>query len=452
MSTAKYTQGSILQHLLLMSGSAMVGLVTLFLSDLVDMYFLSLLGETTIAAAVGFAGSILFFTTSTCIGLMIGSAALVSQNIGAGDLAHTRKTVTECSISSLLIIIPLTVVMWLAIPSLLSALGAEGRTFDLACQYLQLIIPSMPILALSMTASGIMRAQGDAKGAMNITLIGGVVNVLLDPMFIFGLNMGIQGAAVATILSRVAMLCFGYYCLVHREQLLGPLVIKGYLSRFYHYNKTAIPAVITNLSTPLGVAIVTAYMAQFGDSAVAGNAIISRIQPVAFAGLFALSGVVGPIAGQNLGARQLERVRATLTLSIRLVIGYCLLTSLLLWASKPLIVPLFNASAEANALVYLFCNGISLLFIFNGLTMITNAMFNNLGVAHYSTLINVLRATVGTVPFVALGAYWGGPSGILWGLFAGYLLFGLLSVSIAWRFLNRLQRNCAAADINRSNG
>ncbi|MBX2807673.1 MAG: MATE family efflux transporter [Cellvibrionaceae bacterium] len=438
MQTAKYTQGSIQQHLLVMSGSAMIGLITLFLSDLVDMYFLSLLGETAIAAAVGFAGSILFFTTSTCIGLMIGSAALVSHSIGAGNTAHTRRTVTECSLSSLVIILPLSLLMWLSIPQLLTLLGAEGRTFDLARQYLHIIIPSMPILALSMIASGIMRAQGDAKGAMNITLIGGASNAILDPIFIFGLNMGIEGAAIATVLSRMAMLCFGYYCIVHRDSLLGPLITQGYLQRFYDYGKTAIPAVLTNLSTPVGVAIVTAYMAQHGDSAVAGNAIISRIQPVVFAGLFALSGVVGPIAGQNLGARHIDRVRDTLSISIRLIIGYCLLAAAILWLSKPLIVPLFNASDAANALVYLFCNGLSLMFLFNGLTIVTNAMFNNLGVAHYSTLINVLRATVGTLPFVALGGHWGGPAGILWGLFSGYLLFGLLSLFIAWRFLNRL--------------
>lgn len=436
---AKYTQGSIMNHLLVMSGSAMVGLVTLFVSDLVDMYFLSLLGETAIAAAIGFAGSILFFTISSCIGLMVASAAQVSTTIGGGDKETIRRTVSECTVSTLLLIMPVTVGIWLLIPSLLTLLGAADRTFELAEQYLRIIIPSMPVLALAMTCSGIMRAQGDAKGAMWITSIGGIANAALDPIFIFGLNMGVEGAAVATVLSRFAMLSFGYYSLIHRQDLFGNINIKQFLPSFKPYCKTALPAILTNLSTPIGVAAVTYAMAQFGDSAVAGNAIISRIQPVAFAGLFALSGVVGPIAGQNLGAKQFDRVSTTLQDSIRLVLIYCAAMCAVLWLIKPLLVTMFNASDEANALVFLFCNGLSLMFIFNGFTIITNALFNNLGVAHYSTILNVSRATIGTIPFIAMGGWLFGPEGVLWGLFLGYAIFGVIGLWLAVKVIRSLK-------------
>ena len=439
MQSAKYTQGSILKHLLVMSGSATVGLITLFVSDLVDMYFLSLLGETSIAAAVGFAGSILFFTVSTCIGLMVASAAQVSIAIGGGSIKHVRKTISECSLSTLIIITPITIGIWFALPTLLTWLGAEGHTFDLAYNYLKIIIPSMPFLAIAMTCGGIMRAQGDASGAMWITSIGGIANAVLDPIFIFGLSMGIEGAAVATVLSRIAMLSFGYLRLVRHEHLLGAVDITQLFSCLREFSKTALPAILTNLSTPIGVAIVTYYMAQYGDSAVAGNAIISRIQPVIFAGLFALSGVVGPIAGQNFGAKHIDRVSITLIDSTRLIIGYCFIAALLLFLIKPWLIPVFNASEEANALVNLFCNGLSLMFIFNGFTIITNAMFNNLGVAHYSTIINVLRALLGTYPFVAVGGKLGGAAGVLWGLFFGYALFGIVSLIIAIRLVKRLK-------------
>ena len=100
---------------------------------------------------------------------------------------------------------------------------------------------------------------------------------------------------------------------------------KGFIHDFKHYSQTALPAVLTNLSTPLGVAYITAVMAQFGDSAVAGNAIISKLQPLAFAGLFALSGAIGPIAGQNLGAKLFERIMETLKASLRFIVGLSLI-------------------------------------------------------------------------------------------------------------------------------
>ena len=443
MAKAKYTEGSIRRHLIVMSGSATAGLMTMFLSDLVDMYFLSLLGEVEIAAAVGYAGSILFFTISLNIGLSIACSALVSRAIGSGNDAESREAVTHSWISGVLLTLPITTLIWWLIPSLLQILGAEDRALKLATDYLSIIVLSMPLLAVAMSASGVMRAQGDAKGAMWLTVIGGLVNVIMDPIFIFGFGLGVQGAAIATVISRVAMLAFGYYVVVHKGKMLGAFSLSRYLACFSDYIKIAVPAVLTNLSTPIGVAYVTYAMAEFGDSAVAGNAIISRIQPVAFAGLFALSGIVGPIAGQNYGAKRVDRVYTTLHESTRLILVYCAVVCFLLWVSQPFLVPLFNASDEANELVYLFCGGLSLMFIFNGLTFSTNALFNNLGVAHIATIMNFLKATVFTIPFVAVGAWLGKAQGALWGLFLGSAASGLLGLWMAVRFLKKLKKQCS---------
>ncbi len=438
MSTAKYTQGSIFRHLTIMTSSATVGLMVMFMSDLVDMYFLSLLGEVEIAAAIGFAGSVLFFTVSMNIGLSIACSALVSKALGSGDDCASREAVTHSIVSAVVLTIPITLLVWFSIPILLQALGAQGRALQLATDYLSIIILSMPVLALAMSASGVMRAQGDAKGAMWLTMIGGIVNVVMDPIFIFALGMGVKGAAVATVISRVAMVAFGYYVVVKRQRMLGEFVWSRYSTLFPNYIRVAIPAVMTNLSTPIGIAYVTYAMAQYGDSAVAGNAIISRIQPVAFVGLFALSGIVGPIAGQNFGAKKMDRVYSTLKESIGFVLAYCVVVCLLLWMIQPFLVPLFNASDQANELVYLFCSGVSLMFIFNGLTFVTNALFNNLGVAHYATVMNLSKATIGTIPFVMLGAYYGGAEVILWGMFVGSAIVGLVGLALVVKVIKRL--------------
>lgn len=443
-----------------MTSSATTGLMVMFLSDLVDMYFLSLLGEIEIAAAVGFAGSILFFTISLNIGLAIACGAIVSRNLGtlALDknkephskpehpasnhdyaLEKTRASVTNCFVSTLAISIPVTIIIWFSIPAILTFLGAEGRAFTLASDYISIILLSSPLLALAMSAGGVMRAHGDAKGAMWITMIGGIVNVILDPIFIFGFGLEIKGAAIATVLGQVSMVTFAYYLLIYKGKWLGPFTFKKYTKQFSSYTSIALPAVLTNLSTPIGIAYVTYVMAQFGDSAVAGNAIISRLQPVVFAGIFALSGIVGPIAGQNYGAKDMARVHLTLRESIRLLIAYCVVVCSLLWLLQPWLVPLFNASDEANELVYLFCSGVSLMFIFNGLTFITNALFNNLGVAHYATIMNLLKVTLGTIPFVAIGASLAGPTGILWGLFAGSAFIAAIGLLVALRYLKSLQ-------------
>lgn len=435
---AKFTQGSILRHICNMTFASTAGLLSLFFVDLMDMYWLSLLGELELAAAIGYAGSILFFTLSLSIGLSIGCGAVVSQSIGSGDRHATQKKVIHVFLAILGITIPVMLLTIGGMDYLLSWLGADGKAFDFAHSYMMIVLPSMPIMAIAMACSGVTRALGNAKQAMYLTLLGGIVNAVLDPIFIFGVGWGIEGAAVATVLSRFAMLAYGLWLVNSKNDLLT-LPDKNCLwTDLKEYCQTAIPAALTNLSTPIGVAYVTAVMAQFGDDAVAGSAIISKLQPLAFAGLFALSGSIGPIAGQNLGARQYDRILETLVKSIQFVLCYSLIACAILLLLNQFIVQAFGATGDAAKLIRWFCMGMSAMFVFNGITFVTNALFNNLKAAHLATIFNFAKATLFTMPFVSVGASMGGPVGILIGLFIGSAIVGLLGAWVAWRQIVRL--------------
>ncbi|MFT4610133.1 MAG: putative MATE family efflux protein [Cellvibrionaceae bacterium] len=438
MFPARYTQGSIATHLILMTSSTALGLLTIFLSELVDIYFLGLIGEAEITA-LGFAGPIIFFSLSLNIGLSIACSALVSIALGSGNTASSRETVTHSLVSAFIISLPLALILWFYLPTLLSLMGASGQALELANAYTSIVIIGMPLLAVAMSMGSIMRAKGDAKNSMLIYIVAGLSNIVLDPILIFGLDLGVTGAALATLISRIIMLAMAYHIIVNRDQLVGAFNLHHYRQELSSYTKIAFPAILTNLSTPLSMAYVTYAMAQFGDSAVAGVAIINKIQPVAFVGLFALSSVIGPIAGQNFGAKKFDRVSKTLFESIRFTLIYCAIVSAILWLSQWWFVPLFGGSAAANELVYLFCSGLSLIFIFNGITFLTNALFNNLGVAYYATIINILKATVGTIPFVILGANIAGVEGVLWGLFAGSIFIAVIGLLLAIKLVNKFQ-------------
>lgn len=436
---AKFTEGAIFSHICTMTFTSMAGLLSLFLVDLVDMYWLSLLGEIELAAAIGYAGSILFFTLSFSIGLSIGCAAVVSHAIGDGNKHVTRELVGNVLLTITITTSLLALLVVSYVSPLLEGLGAQGRAFELAHDYLVIILPSMPLLAIAMACGGVLRALGSAKEAMFLTLLGGFVNAVLDPIFIFAVGWGIEGAAVASVLARVAMVAYGLHKIIVHYALLAMPNWTTLVRDFKNYFATAFPAVLTNLATPIGVAFVTATMAQFGDSAVAGNAILGKLQPLAFAGLFALSASVGPIAGQNLGAKQYDRIMETLTGSIRFITLYSLVACLALALLAKFIVYAFQASGDAEKLILWFCYGLSAMFFFNGITFLTNALFNNLKAAQYATFFNFLRATVFTMPFALLGAKWGGPVGIYVGLFVGATLVAGLGLWVAYRKIDRLQ-------------
>lgn len=429
-----------MRHVCVMTFASTAGLLSLFFVDLVDLYWLSLLGVIELAAAIGYAGSILFFTLSLCIGLSIGCSALVSQSVGLGDRERTRALVGNIFGIIVGITLIVSTVMFAFIPQMLSWLCATGDASQYAASYLRIILPSLPLMAVAMATSGVLRALGQAKEAMYLTLLGGLVNAVFDPLLIFVVGWGIQGAAIATVLARVAMISYGLIRINSSYQLVCWPQKHRLLGDAKQYVGTAFPAVLTNLATPIGVAYVTATMAQFGDSAVAGHAVISKLQPLAFAGLFALSGSVGPIAGQNLGAGLYDRIKATLRSSIQFIALYCLIACSLLFLLTESLVCAFQATGEAEQLIRWFCYGLSSMFFFLGLTFVTNALFNNLRMAHWATVFNFSRATLFTMPFVWFGAQIAGPVGMLVGLYLGSVLVALAGLAMCVYKLRLLER------------
>lgn len=426
---AKFTQGSILHHINIMTLSSTIGLLSLFLVDLVDVYFLNLLGVIEITAAVGFSGSILFFTIAIGIGLAVGCGARVSQIIGTGDRPLTKRTIAHSFVAVVAISLPVAAGLFLITPWLLTWLGADGLSQDYAIDYIRIILPSLPLLALAMACGGIMRALGEARSAMLLTLFGAIVNAVLDPLFIFVLNGEIKGAAWATVLARVTMFAFGLWTVAIKHQLLGKIDLAQLQYDMRRFFSIAFPAMLTNLSTPIGYAFITATMASFGNEAVAGSAMISRTQSVAFAGLFALSGAVGPIAGQNLGAGLYPRILQTLNNSLLFVLIYSVFACSVLFLLSDYLILAFHAEGLAADIIRWFCYGFSLTFFFNGITFVCNALLNNLHAAHVATQFNFAKATLGTMPFVYFGAQWGGPIGIFWGALIGAIVIAAIG---AW--------------------
>ncbi|CAM3985698.1 MATE family efflux transporter [Shewanella aquimarina] len=445
MTTAKFVQGSIMRHILVMSSTAAIGISALFVVDLIDIFFLSLLGEQELAAAVGYAGTISFFTTSIGIGLSIALGALVSRAVGAKEFELAKRLLLNSAVVTVLVASLVAIIVTCFIPELLTLVGATGRTGELAAGYLYILVPSMPIICLAMALGAALRAVGDAKLSMVSTLTGGGVNLVFDPIFIFLLAMGIEGAALASVLARLAVLLVAARGVVVKHKLFGRFDLSAFKEDIKPIFAIAGPAMMTNIATPIGNAVVTRAIAEFGDSYVAAWAVLGRLTPVAFGMIFALSGAIGPIVGQNFGAREFARVRQSLTKALQFCALYVVTVSLLLMLLQEQIVALFAMQGESAELIRFFCRYIAVFFVFSGALFVANASFNNLGKAKYSTLFNVGKATLGTIPFVYYGGQLGGVEGVLIGQVLGAILFGVLGVLTAYRLVDKVHASAALA-------
>jgi putative MATE family efflux protein len=431
-AAARFVTGSLLRHVFVMAGTGAIGLVAVFAVDLINLFYISLLGEKSIAAAVGFAGVVSFFHTSICIGLMIGITASVSRAIGAGRMQDARRLATHSLLLTACIAALLGVGTVLFLRPLLTMLGAGGEVEHLAQRYLTITMPTLPLLALGMTSSALLRSLGDARRSMVVTLGAAAVTALLDPLFIFVFQLGLDGAAIVAVISRSVLLGIGLHGVWRVHKLLAPWERSKLSADARALAKVSGPAVLTNLATPVGAAFVTHSVAQFGASAVAGAATIDRVTPVAFGLIYALSGAVGPILSQNLGAKQFDRVREAMRASMWFMVIAVGAAWLLLALLQGVLVRAFSLEGVSAAMVHAFCTWLAASFFFAGALFVANAAFNNLGKPLWSTGFNWARATLGTIPFAWWGSHYG-PVEVLAGQAAGTAIFGALAMWSAFR-------------------
>jgi putative MATE family efflux protein len=437
-SDARFTTGSTMRHVLVMATTGSIGLVAIFLVDFANLFYISLLGDPTLTAAVGYAGVVLYFHMSFCVGLMIAAVALTSRALGAGDRARARVVATSALTIVTVATLLLTLLSLPFIDGSLTLLGAEGRTRDIAASLMLIVLPTTPFLGLVMCLIGLLRSIGDAKRSMYTTLILGLVTAALDPLLIYCLGLGVTGAGIVMVVSRVLAFAYAMFVVIRVHDLVIRPRLSAVVADFMPLARIGFPAVLTNVATPVSNGFVTAEIASFGDHAVAGWTIVARVVPVAFGVLFALSGAIGPIIGQNYGAKAFDRVRQTIVDSMLVTAAYTLFVAALLFFARYGIVDIFGASGEDAALVLFFCQFLAISYVFTGGLFVANAAFNNLGYPLLSTLFNWGKATLGTIPFVWAGARLGGAEGALAGFAIGSVPFGIAALIVCRQIIDRL--------------
>jgi len=443
---AIFLEGNLLRHIIIMASTASIGLVSIFLVDFADLLFISMLGEAELAAAVGFAGTVLFLTFAVSIGLTIATSALVAQRLGQDQAVEARQIASSVMVFGVMVSIVLATLCWIFAPTLIGLIGAKGETLDLAARYFRIVVTAMPIAAIGMMASGILRAHGDARRAMIVTLTAGAVNAILDPILIFGFGLGLDGAAYASVAARFATLATALYPIFKHYGGFAKID----LAQFGHDLKPIVaiagPAMLTNVATPIGNGFVTRAISEFGDSAVAAMAVAGRLTPLAFCVIFALSGAVGPIIGQNFGAKQYPRVRSTLIKAVQFTAIYVAAMWAILMLTHGFISSSFKLSDDGANIIFWFALVVTPLFLFNGTLFVSNAAFNNLRRPLYSTFLNWGKNTLGVVPFIAVGASVGGAPGVLIGQSIGGVLFGIVGFWLAYRLVGQYENGDSDPD------
>jgi putative MATE family efflux protein len=443
-AAGRFTTGSTMRHVAVMTGAGAIGLTLMFLVDAVTLLYISMLQEEALTAAIGYAWTIQFFIVSIGLGFSIAATALVSRALGARDRESARRASTSALAVTFAVLAILSgaAVFWRY--ELLATLGAEGEALEAAARFLLLAGPSMPLMSCGMIGASIMRAEGDAKRSMLVTMASGLVAVVLDPILIFnaplglpiGAGMGIEGAAIAMSVARAASGLLGLWGVVLVHDLAAPLRLSSVRRDMGAIMAVAGPAMLTQLSTPFGNFLLTRSISAHGDGAMAGWSVTTRLTVLAFGGIFALSSSVGGIIGQNYGAGNMARVRKSYRDALLFCTIYVCVAWAILAALSGQVAAAFSLNAEGAAVVDAFTHLAAGAYILVGGMFVANAAFNVMGRPIISTAMNWGRDGLATPLAIWLLAGTGA-AGVVYAQGAAGVAAGLISAWVGWTFVQR---------------
>ena len=438
---AVLTQGSVGRHLIRQTLPMVFGVLAIMSVGLVDAYFIGLLGDDPLTA-VSFIFPVIMALSSLGIGVIAGIASVVSRALGSGNQVRAQSLAGFGLVVALLFgVLIATLLYFFKIP-LFQLLNASPELLLLIDAYMTPFALGFPVLLITMAGNGTLRGQGMAGKASLILLTLAASNWILDPILIHGLGafdgFGIQGAAYATV-SGWALGALVSLLLVQRSPLrlsLTSLKEAHPATDLKALFKVGGPAALSNSVNPMGLSILTAMLAQYGDAAVAGFGAGGRLQSLAIVPLLALSSSIGAIVGQNWGAGYGDRARRALWLSLGFCLVYGLVAGgLLSWWREPL-AHIFTDDPEVIGAISSYL----LISVWGyagfGALIVVNGALNAMDRANFALVQSALRVTVFMIP-VAWGlGFWLDARSIYSGELIANLLGGIVAVLLGRALLD----------------
>ena len=349
-----YTTGPIRSVMLKTALSMLPGTLALSGYNIADTYFVGQLPGASPLAAMGFTFPVIMLLGCIFRGLASGVMTISAQALGAQKHQRASRLVSTGILFIALFSILIAVLGVTTSNQIFSLFGAKGETLILVNSYMSIWYFGCMTASLSMTGNSLLIAAGDSKMASSAMILGMVINIILDPLFIFGWGfvpgMGIKGAALATVLSQLISSVFVMGLLYYKFRLLRfeyiPWRVMKHAWRLIIV--FGIPATLGMLMMPLGAAVITRITAEFGDAAVAAAGAAARIEMVAFVVPMSLGMSLMPFFGQNYGARLYDRIREGRRFAMRFAIFFLICSATIITLFSGQIVSFFTTDAAVQ--------------------------------------------------------------------------------------------------------
>ncbi|HFQ4931047.1 MATE family efflux transporter [Vibrio vulnificus] len=406
------------------------GMVAILMFNLVDTFFISLLG-TEALAAISYTFPVTFAVNCITMGIGVGLSTSIGRLLGQGEAHQAARFTTHGLLLAVVLVALASTLGFFTVTPLFTLLGAKEELIPLIGQYMHVWYLTIPLLVIPMAGNSAIRATGDTKTPAKIMMLAGLINGVLDPLLIFGIGpfpeLGIQGAAIASALSWLGALIGSFYVLIKRERLLGLPQWQRLKEDWQQILKVGTPAALSNAMNPLSGAILMMMLSSHGTAAVAAYGAAQRIESILILVLMALTSALTPFMAQNFGAKNPQRAFQGLFVSMRFSV---LFQGLVFLMMVPLSIPLaalFSQEQAVRNLLWHYLLVVPISYGFLGIVMMLvsglNAMHQPLNAFRWS----VIRLFVFTLPAAYLGSWLYDIEGLFIGIAVGNILVGLCS-------------------------
>lgn len=426
--------------LLAMGLPTMIGMMINALYNLADAYFVGGLGTSQMGAI-----SIAFPLGQLVVGLGLlfgnGAASYISRLLGQGDIEKADKTASTALYSSIFVGTVIIICIVIFLNPVLKILGATKSILPYAKAYAEIYVISSIFNVFNVTMNNIVTSEGAAKTTMCVLMAGAVLNMILDPIFIYVLDLGVTGAAIATAASQIVSFLVYLYYVLRKKSVFSFSIKKCCFSSeiMSEILKIGIPTLVFQLLTSLSITLINMQARVYGDAVIAGMGAVTRIISMGSLMVFGFIKGFQPIAGCCYGAKKYTRLNEAIKTSILWSTIFCLIFGLSMAIFSSSIVAQFTKgdiemiSAGQKALR---ANGLS--FVLFGFCTVYSSLFLALGKAKEGFILGACRQGICFVPVIlSLPAIFG-ISGILYAQPVSDVISALITVVFAIRLHKKL--------------
>ncbi|PHZ59658.1 MATE family efflux transporter [Photobacterium leiognathi] len=404
------------------------GMIAILMFNLVDTFFISLLG-TNALAAVSFTFPVTFGLNCITMGMSVGISTSIGRLLGSGDTQSAARLTTHGLLLAVILMMLGSSLGFFTIDPLFTLMGASPDLLPIIHEYMTVWYIAIPLLVIPMTGNSAIRATGDAKSPAKIMIMAGLINGILDPLLIFGYGpfpeLGVKGAAISSGISWAVALTASLYLLHRREKLLTVPVFRKLKADWQQILQIGAPAGLSNALNPLSSALLMTLLAAQGTASVAAFGAAMRIESILVIGMMALGSSLMPFMAQNLGANQPERAFKALFTAMRFAILFQLLIFI---AMVPLSMPLaslFSQDTTVQAQLWHYLLVVPASYGLQAVCMLLISALNALHKTVNALIWNLLRLFGFMLPSAWIGSLYYGTEGLFIGIAFANIIGGL---------------------------